>query len=215
MADRKLIYIADPMCSWCWGFAPVIHNVVDTIDDRAEFSIIMGGLRSETAPVSEERKAMYREVWPQIQKRTGQPFDCGLVESVDFIYDTEPPCRAVVTVRSIAGDLKALEMFDRLQSAFYANNLDITTRSRCATIAADMGLDENRFSDLFISNAVKMATQHDFEQAQAMGATGFPTVIVADGPCNAFLTRGYQTFEQLHGPLEQLLEHDAHSESMT
>jgi putative protein-disulfide isomerase len=210
MADRKLIYVADPMCSWCWGFAPVIRKIVDSTDDHAEFSIILGGLRSETKPVSEERKAMYREVWPQIQKQTGQSFNCSLVESADFIYDTEPACRAVVAARSMEGDLKALEMFDHLQFAFYSDNIDITQKDHCVAIAAQLGIDQDFFSDLFTSNKVKRTTQHDFKQAQAIGATGFPTVIVADGPRRAFLTCGYQPFGNLRGQLEHLLEHGLH-----
>ncbi|MCR3834450.1 DsbA family protein, partial [Pseudomonas aeruginosa] len=23
MAKARLLYVMDPMCSWCWGFAPV------------------------------------------------------------------------------------------------------------------------------------------------------------------------------------------------
>ncbi|MDH5427723.1 MAG: DsbA family protein, partial [Nitrospirota bacterium] len=27
MMSPTLIYVADPMCSWCWGFSPVLEEI--------------------------------------------------------------------------------------------------------------------------------------------------------------------------------------------
>ena len=29
MSVRRLLYVMDPMCSWCWGFAPVANALVE------------------------------------------------------------------------------------------------------------------------------------------------------------------------------------------
>ena len=144
---------------------------------------------------------MYRRIWPEIHERTGQIFDNDLVDSPRFTYDTEPSCRAVVTARSMAGDLAALDLFLRLQSAFYAHNLDVTQEDCCISVAAKAGYEPSQFSDLFTSEAIRTATQDDFRQARSLGATGFPTVITAAGSRRAYLTRGYQPFADLRGPL--------------
>lgn len=203
--NRKLIYIADPMCSWCWGFEPVIQNLVERMGDRADFSIILGGLRSETAPVPPQRRMMYRQLYPRITEQTGQPFNCDLVESDDFIYDTEPPCRAVVAVRSMHGDLKALQMFSQLQQAFYENNRDITQADCCVEIAAEVGVDPNEFSQRFASDEFKQATQADFQQGRELGVSGFPTVLLTDEQSGVVLTHGYQPAENLREPLDAWL----------
>ena len=31
MASR-LLYVMDPMCSWCWGFAPVVAALAEQAD---------------------------------------------------------------------------------------------------------------------------------------------------------------------------------------
>jgi len=31
--SRHLVYFADPMCSWCWGFAPAIEALAEVRGD--------------------------------------------------------------------------------------------------------------------------------------------------------------------------------------
>jgi putative protein-disulfide isomerase len=50
--DRIVWYVADPMCSWCWGFTPVIDAIEATYRDRLTGTMAMGGLRpGTTAPM--------------------------------------------------------------------------------------------------------------------------------------------------------------------
>ena len=41
-----LLYVADPMCSWCYGFSPVIGAVAGHFGDRLPVRLLMGGLRA-------------------------------------------------------------------------------------------------------------------------------------------------------------------------
>ena len=41
-AQRHLVYFADPMCSWCWGFEPVISGLVDHFGERLPVTLIIG-----------------------------------------------------------------------------------------------------------------------------------------------------------------------------
>ena len=43
-----LIYVMDPMCSWCYGFAPVIKRLVAEQEGTLQFKLVMGGLRPGT-----------------------------------------------------------------------------------------------------------------------------------------------------------------------
>jgi len=42
---RTLFYFADPMCSWCWGFSPVMETIVRAFPDLP-MSLIINGLRT-------------------------------------------------------------------------------------------------------------------------------------------------------------------------
>ena len=45
-SERHLLYFADPMCSWCYGFSPVISALADEFQDRLSLRVVMGGLRA-------------------------------------------------------------------------------------------------------------------------------------------------------------------------
>lgn len=204
---REIIYVGDPMCSWCWGFSPVMRKIADQISGRADFSIFLGGLRSETEPMTDDRKVFLRDHWIEIGERSGQPFKLDILETTDFVYDTEPPCRAVVTVRSASGDAEALRLFEGLQKAFYAESRYVTKPEVAAEVVGGIGLDTASFLENLGSDDMRARTQQDFVTARQMGVSGFPTVLVREDDKLAYLTRGYQPYENIEAGLEQWLEH--------
>lgn len=176
----QMIYFADPMCSWCWGFQPVMTAVRAAFGERLQPLLIMGGLRPWTSePLREQDKASIREHWQHVAEASGQPFDLGFFERAGFIYDTEPAARAVVT----AGHLRGPSDFAYLAAAhraFYAENRDVTDPTVLAEIAEAEGLDRAAFEALFASEEIKQETVGHFQMSQRIGVRGFPTLVVAD-----------------------------------
>ena len=44
----RLLYVMDPMCSWCWGFAPVVETLAAQANRAGiELQVVVGGLRRE------------------------------------------------------------------------------------------------------------------------------------------------------------------------
>ena len=46
MSDLRFVYFADPMCSWCYGFSPVITALAERFEGRLGLQVVMGGLRA-------------------------------------------------------------------------------------------------------------------------------------------------------------------------
>ena len=45
--SARLLYVMDPMCSWCWGFAPVAEALVKQAQAvGVEMHLVVGGLRT-------------------------------------------------------------------------------------------------------------------------------------------------------------------------
>ena len=62
MVGPHLIYFADPMCSWCWGFAPVAEAIRQRLGDALPIRLMMGGLRpGTTKSLDEAGKRTIRE----------------------------------------------------------------------------------------------------------------------------------------------------------
>lgn len=99
---RTLWYFADPMCSWCWGFTPVISAIREQYQDRLGFELIMGGLRpGTTEPVTPQFRDEILHHWREVHRRSGQPFRFDGALPDGFIYDTEPPSRAAIAVAEL------------------------------------------------------------------------------------------------------------------
>ncbi len=114
----ELLYFANPMCSWCWGFAPVIRHIVHEHREEVRLTVALGALGHGQGPMRPQDKAAVREHWEHVHALTGQPFDFGFFDREGFVYDTEPPCRAVAVVRAQRPAL-ALPYLEALHRAFY------------------------------------------------------------------------------------------------
>ena len=206
MADRQFVYIADPMCSWCYGFAPVIAELAERFRDQLGLQIIMGGLRAgNIEPMTSKDKDYIRGAWTKVGEATGQPFDPSFFDRDTFIYDTEPACRAVVTARRLQPNM-ALPMMARVSRAFYAEAHDMTAVDEIADVADEAGFDRATFAAAFASPETQNETFRDFLIAQELGIRGFPTLIAgSEGTGYALITNGYRPLEDLAGPVDRWL----------
>ena len=195
---RKLLYFADPMCSWCWGFQPVMEKIRDHVGGKAGVEIFVGGLRPFTDHVMTDKDKSYvRNHWDHVHEASGQPFDFSFFERTDFTYDTEPACRAVVAARRIDADF-AHPMLDRLHRAFYAENKDTTDPEVLADLAHEIGIPRGDFQIAHSDARSKQETLAEFHYAQRSQITGFPTLIgVADGTQPVALTMGFRPWQNM------------------
>ncbi|MEZ5009922.1 MAG: DsbA family protein [Chitinophagales bacterium] len=194
MAQNKptLIYIGDPLCSWCYGFAEEISKAKESLKEKVDFELIMGGLRPYNTETMKSLGDFLKEHWEHVQERSGQPFNYDILNDHSFVYDTEPPSRAVKTMESIQPD-KAFEFFKAIQKTFYADNLNTNHVDTYLPIVASYGIDGEKFKVAFESEEMKQATRDDFEKSANMGVSGFPTVVLQMGDKLILISNGYTT----------------------
>ena len=71
----KLVYVGDPMCSWCWGFSPVIEAIRREYGVRLKIELLLGGLRAGTKdPMPSTQREALLHHWLAVHRMTGQPF---------------------------------------------------------------------------------------------------------------------------------------------
>lgn len=201
----KLIYVGDPMCSWCWGFAPEIESL--SHDHLVE--VVVGGLRpGPMAQVLDDAMAGFlRKHWVEIADRTGQPFDTSFLERRDgWLYDTEPAAIAVTRFRE-AFPSQTLDYFTTVQRAFYAEGRDVTDFPALAELAADFGVDRGDFADSLQTDEARQVAWDDFGRARNWGISGFPTLVgeLTDGRL-ALLARGWTEGGVIRDRIESLRE---------
>ena len=208
MDEPHLIYFADPMCSWCYGFSPVIDEIRKAFGRGLPVRTIMGGLRPGTAEAM--TAAAKREVvghWAHVHEATGLPFDEHALDREGFVYDTDPGARAVVVARREGQEL-AVRYLARAQKAFYAEGRDLTSGEVLADLAEELGMDRVSFLEQWNSEEAKQETWRDYAVSQRAGVTAFPTLVGGPNEAGAYgvVTRGYAPPEQVVGVLKDWIK---------
>ena len=208
-SERILWYFADPMCSWCWGFTPVISAIRESYSDRLKIALMLGGLRpGTTEPVTPTFRDETLRHWRDVHRLTGQPFVFEGAMPEGFVYNTEPASRAVIAVAGIDADA-IFPYFKSVQAAFYAQGRDVTRTETLAELAVQHNIGKPRFLESFESEEARNKTRTHFRVTREAGVRGFPTIVLQSGAGHKLLTNGCRPLEELRPELEAWLAETA------
>ena len=174
----KLLYVVDPMCSWCWGFTEVRAQVSEEFPEL-EWQLVMGGLAPDSdEPMDEATKSYVQEAWRAVAARTGAEFNHAFWTECAPRRSTYPSCRAVI----VAGESgKSEEMLAAIQRAYYQEARNPSDTETLTALAADIGLDPAAFEAALDSPETQTQLTEDFALRSAIGAYSFPSVGLLDG----------------------------------
>jgi len=191
----ELIFVLDPMCSWCWGFHPVIEALRKQYANHYTFSLVMGGLRTTGQTTWDaQTKAYLKSTWNHVHQATKQPFNPILLNKNSFDYNTYPSCKAVITIRELYGTDAAFIYLAQIQKAFYTKGEDITSLDILSHYVTQ---DKEAFTHFYQSNRAELLMQHDFSKARSMGANAFPSTIKIDEDGHMVCVNGYKKLEEI------------------
>ena len=206
----EIIYVGDPMCSWCWGISPTLIRLRDHFaKQNIAFKVLVGGLRPGGGdPWDTQMKEFLRHHWEQVNERSGQPFGYQLMELDEFNYDTEPACRAVVAARPLVKE-KEMEFFEAIQRKFYVDSQDPNKSTFYASICDEFEINYATFLARFESEAIKQETTEEFNLNRRWGVRGYPSVLLLNNDQLYQVANGYATFEEMKGQVDNLLATEA------
>lgn len=203
----KLYYVADPMCSWCWGFRPVLQAIVSALPESVPVAYVMGGLAKDSDdPMPEATRAYVQRNWRDVTATTGAEFNWDFWRECKPRRSTYPACRAVLAAKAQREDAVP-EMFDAIQRAYYRearNPSDIETLTEVAG-SLSPPLDVETFERDIKSPGIEAALQAAFNQRRSMGVREFPSVIVKRGDEQTDIVRGWANTETAMARLEKAL----------
>ncbi|MGJ7497294.1 DsbA family protein [Variovorax sp. RT4R15] len=210
----KLIFVADPMCSWCYGFAKEM-SLLHAHHPSLPIEIRVGGVGAgETRVLSDEMKRFRLGHWSRVETVSGLPFNREAFMALKgFVYDTEPACRAMVATRRLAPTVDPLRIFRAIQRAFYVDGRDITKGSTLSEVGAaaigeqGFAVSTLEFLAAWSDPATIRETAADFQLVRAWGISSFPALVLErnDGQLQ-MVTAGYTGFAELQETLAPLLE---------
>lgn len=177
--SKKLIYVHDPMCSWCFGFSKVYQQLTEQLPENVALIRLLGGLAPDTDEIMpESTRQMVQQNWRRIEQH---------IPGVEFNYDfwtkcqprrtTYPACRAVIAARE-QGDEYDISMTRQIQQAYYRQARNPSDNETLIELAGEIGLDQERFSAQLVAEHTQQRLLDEIANTRAIGVSGFPSLVL-------------------------------------
>ena len=179
MTQDTLIYVHDPMCSWCWGFEPTRQAIFDALGDRMQTRRLVGGLAPDSdAPMPESMRQMLQQTWQRIgQTIPGTRFNFEFWEKCEPRRSTYPANRAVIAAREQGAEYDQA-MTARIQQAYYLEAKNPSDNSTLIELATAIGLDTDKFSECLVAESTQQLLMTEIQSARSFGIDSFPSMAV-------------------------------------
>ena len=180
--QETLVYVHDPMCSWCWGFEPTRRVIFEAIAGRMHIRRIVGGLAPDSdEPMPAAMATMLQQTWQRIEQTIpGTRFNYAFWSECSPRRSTYPANRAVIAARE-QGDEYDEAMTGRIQQAYYLQAKNPSDNSTLIELASDIGLDVERFAQSLVSESTQQKLLTEIQSARSMGINSFPSLAVEKG----------------------------------
>ena len=205
-----IYYVVDPMCSWCWGFAPVWREFVSEIPESVAVVDLMGGLAPDNeAPMDSAMRQYVQDAWGAVKARTGAEFNFEFWDKCEPKRSTYSACRAVIAAGEQASGARSL-MYDAIQRAYFLEARNPSDAEALECVAGEIGLDRKQFTEDLGSDHINRIFQLELESVAKLGVSGFPTIVVKrESPGEParydLLTAGFSDIDVLRDRLSRLL----------
>jgi putative protein-disulfide isomerase len=170
------------MCSWCWGFDPVLRGLLSSLPGGVSVRRLLGGLAPDSdEPMPRKMREYIQGQWRSIQQRIpGTRFDFGFWTRCQPRRSTYPACRAVIAARQqgLGNDER---MTHAIQTAYYLEARNPSETSTLLELAADLGLEEQQFERDLESVTTDRRLNDEIEESRALGIRAFPSLLLLDG----------------------------------
>ena len=205
--QTTLIYVHDPMCSWCWGFEPTRERLFAAIEGRMPIRRLVGGLAPDSdAPMAEEMKLGLQQTWQRIQQTIpGTEFNFAFWTDCAPRRSTYPSNRAVIAARRQDESCDP-RMTQRIQQAYYLEARNPSDNETLIELAEDIGLDVDRFSRELVDETTEQTLRAELQQSRAMGINGFPSLAAIQGDQLYHVGLNYLDAQAMLDQLESLIE---------
>lgn len=201
---KQLIYVMDPMCSWCWAFSPVIE-ALKAHHPALPVKWLMGGLAEDSAnPMPQGMQAKIQQIWQQIEEKTGTHFNHDFWTKNTPRRSTYPACRAVISAEMLQTG-SGEKMAAAIQHAYYLQALNPSDDVTLCDLAEQLGFSRELFRNSLHSPEIEAELQQQIKLGRSLGAQGFPSLFLLKDEQIIPLTYGYCSASELENQLGRYL----------
>jgi putative protein-disulfide isomerase len=174
-----LIFVHDPMCSWCWGFTNVYDAMNERLPAEIEIRRLVGGLAPDSdEPMPEPMRQMLQQTWARIEQMIpGKQFNFDFWSQCEPRRSTYPACRAVIAARA-QGEQYDPAMTRQIQQAYYQQARNPSEIDTLIELSSEIGLDTERFADDLVDPCTHALLLDEINLARSIGIDSFPSLML-------------------------------------
>jgi len=175
-----LYFVHDPMCSWCYAFAPNWRRIEAALPDSIAVQYVAGGLAPDSdQPMPLHVQQYIQDNWRRIQSTVpGTEFNFDFWTHCRPRRSTYPACRAVIAAKHFGSQYET-PMIEKVQTAYYQEARNPSDRETLCELAGEIGLDAQAFGEWLESEACQVMLNSDLQKTRELGVRGFPSLVLA------------------------------------
>ena len=201
-----LYYVHDPMCSWCWGFDPVLRELLCGLPESVNVKRLLGGLAQDTnEPMPYAMREYIHATWKKIERRIpGTRFNFDFWERCEPRRSTYPACRAVIAAR-MQGHAFDRRMTSAIQRAYYTEARNPSDDNTLIELAGELGLDTAGFAEALTADATRRQLAAEIALARRLQADSFPCLVLVVGDAGQHVTVDYNDSGPMLATIQRLV----------
>ena len=214
MEKIGITVFADPVCTWCWGSAPVIRALAYRYGEQIEIDYLMGGMIEDISSYSNRRLSVGGDIalsnrnihqhWLEASEVHGMP----VCESGFHLFSEERRSTLPQNFAYIAAKIYVEEnrltmpsdahwhFLRRLQEATAVNALQTNEKSIIFDLSATVGFNPEKFAEIYHSEKVKELFEEGKKVCQKFDPLTLPTFLLKYRG-EEIVVRGYSSYEVL------------------
>lgn len=213
MTTRKnhiLYYIHDPMCSWCWGFHPVLqqleHKLAQQYSELVSIQYVLGGLATDSqSPMPNEMQHFLQQTWRSIESKIpGTVFNYNFWTNCQPRRSTFPACRSVIAAKKQKPSIEKV-IIHEIQKAYYLLAQNPSDELTLIDISNTLGLDTKTFIHDLNSDETQHQLMQEINFSQKLGAQGFPSLVFENNKERYLLQIDYNDAEKILQQIKNLI----------
>lgn len=208
---KKLVYVYDALCPWCYAFTPVVKALYESYQDRLDHEVISGGMvRADQVRIvgGEEEAARLRESYRSIEEHTGARFGDAFYAKVAKEMrrlDSEPPAIALAAFRRMQSGISQLNFAHAIITGIFWEGGDPNDEQFYLQIAERLNLNPEAFLAELRKQESKDQALYDFALARQLGADAFPRLYLQTAEDYLHLiSRGYSEFDHVRKIIDSI-----------
>ena len=171
----RVVFVTDPMCSWCWGMADAIDVVREEFASSCEFDIQLGGINTHgTRPIGDYGRRRLKRLWDEVSAVTGVTFSYQLPSGC--VYNSVLPCLGCEALRDLT-EQPPFEIVRRMQQAFFVEALNVNDIDVVCDIASGFDVEGEQLRARMDTTEVRTRTRWGFETSRRYGTQALPSVL--------------------------------------